>query len=1219
MSLLRLTQHIENEDNYRIEMAFEEDDGTRQTPEARFEFKMTAEDRADLRWYLEDYLQYPMDPAPQIAKRIEGRISELGIELFEKIFEANRDTRDLWATLRDKLADTRVEVATDVKGATALPWELMRDPKTDEALSLRAKSFVRSYTKPAQKVHKPQPADKVRILLVICRPGGGDDVPFRSVSGTLIKGLTDAAREHFELDVLRPPTFEQLSKTLRNAKAAGKRYHVVHFDGHGGYLNTDKDKPAAWLHSLIPLMLSGPRDGSHGYLFFEHPKPDAKNENTQLVDGPTLGKLLAETDTPVLILNACRSAHAEFQEKPDVQKEVDESHSQVRAFGSLAQEVMNEGVAGVVAMRYNVYVVTAAQFVADLYAALASGQGLGEAVSMGRKQLAAQPLREIAFDPIALQDWSVPVAYEAAPIQLFARVGADGRPPVRIDVSKKVGAADNLPRPDVGFFGRDETILALDRAFDSQSVVLLHAYAGSGKTMTAAEFARWYGQTGGLRGPILFTSFEQYKPLAQVLSAVEETYRPLLEANNIQWLALSDDQRLNIALQIFQQIPPLWIWDNVEPIHGFPSGADSAWSEAEQRELRSFLQIVTGQTKAKFLLTSRRDERDWLGDIPKRVTLPPMPMQERVQLTRALADKHGRKLAAVKDWLPLLRFTQGNPLTITVIAGQALRDGITTPEQIEAYLNKLHTGEQAFDDEASEGRSKSLGASLSYGFEQAFTPDERKVLALLHFFQGFVFGATFSLMGNSKSEYSLPVLHSYTPEKIVALFDRASDIGLLTAHGGGYYTIHPALPWFFKSLFDQCYPNEVPPADQRATDDWLLNTDYWHATRAYVESLGELSNYYHGQYEDGNRDVIAPLRAEEPNLLHARSLARQHGWWDALIKSMQGLRQLYDHTGRRAEWKRLVEEIVPDFVGADDLPLSGREGQWSLVTQYRVWLAKESRNWAEAERLQRVRVEWNRSRVESLLDRPAESLSAREKNTLRTLAVSMEQLGQIQRDIGIAECSQTMQDAIPICQKISDKAEEAILAFNLGHAYMQMPALRNLDEAECWYRRSLELRAEGDRKGRAGSIAQLGFVAKNRFEDSRQEGKAEEELLKHINAAVDYYQQALALLPPDAVDDLAVTQNQLGIIYFYTGDLERALEHYNHAIHFHENAGNFHAAGETRFNVAITLANNRRLSDALLYARAALRNFETYQGRAKEAEDRTKGLIEWIEGKMKGG
>ena len=52
MSLLRLTQHIEKEDDYRIEMAFEGDDGTRETPEARFDFTMTDSDRSDLRWYL---------------------------------------------------------------------------------------------------------------------------------------------------------------------------------------------------------------------------------------------------------------------------------------------------------------------------------------------------------------------------------------------------------------------------------------------------------------------------------------------------------------------------------------------------------------------------------------------------------------------------------------------------------------------------------------------------------------------------------------------------------------------------------------------------------------------------------------------------------------------------------------------------------------------------------------------------------------------------------------------------------------------------------------------------------------------------------------------------------------------------------------------------------------------------------------------------------------
>ncbi|RJP47314.1 MAG: CHAT domain-containing protein [Anaerolineaceae bacterium] len=1205
MPLLRLTQKIEKEDTYRIEMAFE-DDGSRQTAEALFDFKVTPEDRADLRWYMEDYLQYPLDPAPEIARRIEKRMKELGGELFKLIFKNEKASR-LWAKIEDKLDDTRVEIVTDVKGAVALPWELLRDPETDAEIALRASAFVRAHHSASRKAEQPQPADKVRILLVICRPGGGDDVPFRSVSGHLLKGLTDAAREHFELDVLRPPTFEQLSKTLRNAKTAGKPYHVVHFDGHGGYLNTDTDKPAAWLRSLIPLMLSGPRDGSHGYLFFEHPKPDGDNENTQLVDGPALGRLLAETDTPVLILNACRSAHAEFQEKPDVQKEVDETHSQVRAFGSLAQEVMNEGVAGVVAMRYNVYVVTAAQFVADLYAALASGQGLGEAVSMGRKQLAAQPLREIAFDPIALQDWSVPVAYEAAPIQLFQKISGTGTVPLRIDVSKKVGAVDNLPRPDVGFFGRDETILALDRAFDSQSVVLLHAYAGSGKTMTAAEFARWYAGTGGLRGPILFTSFEQYRPLAQVLSAVEETYRPLLEANNIQWLALSDDDRLNVAMQIFQQIPPLWIWDNIEPIHGFPSGADSAWSEAEQRELRSFLQIVTGQTKTKFLLTSRRDERDWLGDIPKRVSLPPMPMQERVQLTRALADKHGRKLTAVKDWLPLLRFTQGNPLTITVIAGQALRDGITTPEQIQAYLNKLHTGEKAFEDEAGEGRSKSLGASLSYGFEHGFSDEERKVLALLYFFQGFVFEGTLRMMGGEEYDWSILEPRQFDSKKMTALLDSASEIGLLIPHGDGRYTIHPALPWFFHSLFEQYYSplqNFGEGAGMRAL-------------RAFVEAMGKTGDYCHDQYGFGEINLVSLLQLHLSNLLYARSVARQYDWWNALTSIMQGLNMFYYHTGGRLEWKRLVEEIIPDFFDENGVPLPDRGDEWLIVTDYVVFLAIEERNWEKAKEFEQRRLEWNTYHHNDLLTRAVETLSSEEKNSLRSLGISLGFMGEIQRELGEADCVEYYQRAIAILELIGDNAVVSKYSFNIGLSYINLPSIRDLNTAEKWFSRSLDSSPTDDNRGQSKTLSALGSVSHERFNEAREKNASKEELIGYLNTAGDYHHQALATCPSTAITELSEIHTNIAHIYFELDAFDIALKHVNQSIYFCEIGNDLYNAGNARFNVASILKSAHRYSHALLYAKSALRNFEIYQGRAKDMEDQTKYLIGEIEKLMK--
>ena len=67
----------------------------------------------------------------------------------------------------------------------------------------------------------------------------------------------------------------------------------------------------------------------------------------------------------------------------------------------------------------------------------------------------------------------------------------------------------------------------------------------------------------------------------------------------------------------------------------------------------------------------------------------------------------------------------------------------------------LRNGEAAFEDEATEGRSKSLGASLSYGFGNAFSEDERKLLALLHLFQGFVDVDALRMMGSPEAEWCL--------------------------------------------------------------------------------------------------------------------------------------------------------------------------------------------------------------------------------------------------------------------------------------------------------------------------------------------------------------------------------------------------------------------------------------------------------------------------------
>ena len=120
-------------------------------------------------------------------------------------------------------------------------------------------------------------------------------------------------------------------------------------------------------------------------------------------------------------------------------------------------------------------------------------------------------------------------------------------------------------------------------------------------------------------------------------------------------------------------------------------------------------------------------------------------------------------------------------------------------------------------------------------------------------------------------------------------------------------------------------------------------------------------------------------------------------------------------------------------------------------------LAQEERQWAEAERLQTVHIDWSRRSAAPALARPVVELKSGERNAIRTLAVSLNALGQIRRELGRTECVSVFEEALELSERIGDRALAAICAFNLGHTLKNLPVLRDLDQAERWYRRSLEL------------------------------------------------------------------------------------------------------------------------------------------------------------------
>jgi hypothetical protein len=672
MRTLRLTQSPDAGGHW-VEIALEVPGRARRTAAARVPSGPSAEDQELIRWYLEDYPEGPADAVIQMtAARATLLLGELGEQLFRAVFDADGDTRALWETVRPELADTRVEIVTDVAAAATVPWELLRDPADGQALALGAAALVRAHPQAAQAPQMPEPGEAMlRVLLVISRPRAVD-VAFRSVARQLAR-LQDHGGA-LRLDVLRPPEFAQLERVLRAARDTGAPYHVVHFDGHGVWADPADGR---WLRRLVPgaagwSLVSPQRPGAHGYLLLEDPR---RPGGVQLADGPALGRLLADAGVPLLVLNACRSAHGD----PPAQAGAGagDPHGRIRAYGSLALEAVDAGVAGVVAMRYDVYVGAAARFTADMYAGLLAGRSLGAAVTAGRRRLAAAPPRDPG-GPV--QDWVVPVAYETVPLHLAQAAARRGHV-----VTGPGQPADALPPPpDAGFFGRDETILALDRAFGSQPIVLLHGQAGSGKTAVAAEFGRWYQRTGGVPGPVLYTPLSQHTTLGVLSDELAGVFAADLAAHGLSWEQLPERRRGYVAGQILRQRPLLWIWDDLGSVPALAGHPPGVFPDAQQY-LLAFLRTAR-DTKAKILLISRTEEQAWLKDLPARVLLPPMPASEAALLVRAIAARNGVSLTGLGPSSTLLTAADGNPRAITDLAERAFRAGCTTSSELETFL-----------------------------------------------------------------------------------------------------------------------------------------------------------------------------------------------------------------------------------------------------------------------------------------------------------------------------------------------------------------------------------------------------------------------------------------------------------------------------------------------------------------------------------------------------
>ncbi|HRQ82926.1 MAG TPA: hypothetical protein PKZ97_17580 [Azospirillaceae bacterium] len=543
---------------------------------------------------------------------------------------------------------------------------------------------------------------------------------------------------------------------------------------------------------------------------------------------------------------------------------------------------------------------------------------------------------------------------------------------------------------------------------------------------------------------------------------------------------------------------------------------------------------------------------------------------------------------------PLLDYSAGNPMALSVLVGQALRDRLTTLAQVEAYVAALRRGEGRFTDDRDQGRARSLGASLAYGFDAAFSDTERKLLALLALCQGVAHPWVLMVMGHPENPGLLPDYAGLSVDYWLGLLRRAAEIGLLTEIGAGFFTIHPALPWFLHDLFQRHWPGG--DADDSAP------------ALAWAVAVADFGNSFATAMAHGQRQALGPLRLLEGELRHALTLALRRGLVDSALRALQGLREVYQAEGRWRAWRRLVEEARPLFADDAFRPLPGREAEWSLWIDYASELAKIDRDHDRLLRLLRLGVEVDRQRAAAFLDAPR---TDDERNAVRSVAVSLEKLGGALADADDPEAAAALLEAKDLIHRIGDRNAEAIAAFNLGHAYRKITALRDLDAAANWYQTSLKLFDHN--ADRAGCFGQLGQVALTRFDAAIKTQADSAALTDLLRQAQTNYQTALDLTPADAHADLAAINNALGVVYRRAGMIDAAAKHYAAAVKHHLANDNRFGAGQGRYNMALLYYQHRQFANAKLYAAAALDDFRSYHGRAADLEALAEKLLALID------
>jgi tetratricopeptide (TPR) repeat protein len=663
----------------------------------------------EIRWYLERYPGWPFGTFRDRAQALESKLPEWGRDLYGGTLGQGADQVSAWR--RASGHDRRVVVEVDDPGLAegdssgaaallALPWELFADEEGylfEGALRARVVRRI-----PRETSKEPLPtADRLRVLLVIARPEE-EGVAFldpRASARPLIEALAPLGHRA-ELEVLEDGTFSDLRDALTRAQAAGRPFHVVHFDGHGIY-----DKRVGL-----------------GMLCFENPE-DAKANKLQrrmeLIDAEKLGGLLRDSRVPLFVLEACQTAKADE-----------------KVTASVAARLLRAGVASVLAMTHSVLVETARRFVGRFDEKLAAGERIGTAMVAAEHYLRDEPYRGDvgSHGELHLQDWFVPVLFQEEDGDRQLLKAGSMIDPQEFATQRRIREGELPPPPAHGFVGRAHQLLEVQRRLRDERCLIVLGEGGQGKTALAIECARWLLDLRRF-DRLAFASVEDLPGARLLLERLGRQLVPGYSVAKEEGIGTSQEQLRRARLpveRVLAERRALLVVDNLESVLPAP-GQPAAPGLDEMLALLSNLSQIGG---TRLLLTSRE-------------ALPAPLAGQAVRLGR-LSNREGRELVAGvlartgldpagdadEKWVDeLIETVGGHARSLVLLAPLVTEQGLQiTAESVArsmAELEKLHPGV----------RELSLLASVRLSLDRLPETARRQVRALAVFHGGVHFKA----------------------------------------------------------------------------------------------------------------------------------------------------------------------------------------------------------------------------------------------------------------------------------------------------------------------------------------------------------------------------------------------------------------------------------------------------------------------------------------------